>query len=604
VTARTLGILASGSGHAAAAATLLVALSLIGFAALPRRLRPGKAILALPLSLSLGSLLVGVGSWIVGWFLGTRFVLPLLALAFLASLVRAAPFARAARLGSGRLLLLLRSTPASLLLLLPLGALLPHLLEPLVDSDGIRYHVALPKLFDLTGHVFYYPWDVTGAFPQTGEMLYFAASRLLGGETAKFIHAGFFAASLGVLALTMHRSRSTRLAAVLAPFLFAASPVALAPAPAAFVDHIALFHLATAMLLLTRRAPCGHLGVALGAALATKLTSGPGVVGIGVAALLSAPSGRRVRAGAAVALPVVLAFAPYAIRNVRETGDPIYPIGLGLMGRPIPGVSKESLAYATRYHGTVDAPLGISWGPGDDVQPDEVAGWQHLAGFVAVALAIKEPATRPLLALVLPYVAVSIPFRPPTRYLLPMLFALSAFEGWAIARLFRKAAAPLALLIALPTFLFGASNLLTGFSALDYVRGRVDRETLLARSVPGYGAAAFVNAQPSGGRVMALDFPAPYYFDRPWIVEGVLNEPPLRRWLSEGAGADELHRRLRDLDVRYLVVTPGYGGGTPASLFPLARSRAEAEVVVAFRSRLRRLATIDSVDVYAVPRER
>ncbi len=26
---------------------------------------------------------------------------------------------------------------------------------------------------------------------------------------------------------------------------------------------------------------------------------------------------------------------------------------------------------------------------------------------------------------------------------------------------------------------------------------------------------------------MALDFPAPFYFDRPWIAEGILNQPPL-----------------------------------------------------------------------------
>lgn len=32
------------------------------------------------------------------------------------------------------------------------------------------------------------------------------------------------------------------------------------------------------------------------------------------------------------------------------------------------------------------------------------------------------------------------------------------------------------------------------------------------------GAAHLVTAQPPGGTVMALDFPAPFYFDRPWCA--------------------------------------------------------------------------------------
>ena len=44
----------------------------------------------------------------------------------------------------------------------------------------------------------------------------------------------------------------------------------------------------------------------------------------------------------------------------------------------------------------------------------------------------------------------------------------------------------------------------------------------------------------------ALDFPAPYYFDRPWIAEGVMNEPPLQRWIAEAQSADDVLRRMRE----------------------------------------------------------
>jgi hypothetical protein len=81
-----------------------------------------------------------------------------------------------------------------------------------------------------------------------------------------------------------------------------------------------------------------------------------------------------------------------------------------------------------------------------------------------------------------------------------------------------------------------------------------------------------------------------------------VNEPPLRLWLDDGADGDGLLARCRDLGVTHLLVTPGWGGGTSASLWPLARSREEAETLVAFRSRLRLVATVDGVDVFELPR--
>ncbi len=55
--------------------------------------------------------------------------------------------------------------------------LLFSLAIPLVDNDGIRYHVALPKLYLLTGRIFLYEWDVTGAYPALGDALYLVGSR-------------------------------------------------------------------------------------------------------------------------------------------------------------------------------------------------------------------------------------------------------------------------------------------------------------------------------------------------------------------------------------------------------------------------------------------
>lgn len=585
-----------------AALALLALASLVGHALLPRPACPAHARERLPLGLAFGVLLIGWGVWLLGSILGTWTAAPLFALLVLLAAPRAPRWWADVRRVGDELALLARAAPvAALLALVPAALVVPLLAAPLWDSDGIRYHVAFPKLFLLTGRVFLYPYDVTGAFPQTTEMLNMLLLPFTGGEGAKALHAGFFLAVCATLVLTVHRSRRTRAAALLAPLLYAAAPVVLVSVPAGFIEQAAVFPIAVgALLVARRRAPAG-IGLALAAAVLTKWTVLPAVAGLGVVALARAPRGALRRSALALALPAALFFAPLGIRNVLATGDPFFPAGHGLLGKPIPNVPPDRLSWATRYHGDVALPLGIRWISGEPGVRDEVAGVHHLVGLFALLLAVRERRLRPFLALLVPYLLLSLPFRPPTRYLVPGFLALAVFEAEVLARLDRRVALGLAALATLPALAASASLLLSG-PAVPYVRGRLDRSGFLAAAIPGWRAAALVNRLPPGGRVMALDFPGPYYFDRPWIAEGVLTEPPIRRWLREEPSAEGVLRRLASLDVRYLVVTPGYGGGTGASLFPLATSRESAAALVALRSQLRLAGRVDGVDVWEVPR--
>ncbi len=599
----SIGVLASGVVHVGVALLLLGALSLIGFAALPARLRPRHAVLVAPLSLAIGSLLVGWTSWMVGTFIGTSWIVPLFGVMVLLSLWRTASWASSLARCGARLGALARANRlAAAALALVVALTLPQLLLPLADSDGIAYQVALPKLFLLTGRVWFVPWTVVSAFPQAINMIYLIALRIAGGETAKFIHCGFFIASLATLALTIHRGRRTRAAAVIAPLLYAAAPVVLAPAGAAFVDHAATFCLAAAALMVFHRQSPLLAGGALAAAIVAKITVLPAIAGLVAYAVATAPRPLRLRAFAAMLLPVVIAFSPFAFRNMRHTGDPVYPLGYVLLRRDVPGITADRVAYAAFFHSRVSGPLGIGWvNDPQQVQPDEVAGLHHAIGLFALAVAIGVPSTRRWLALIVPHLAVALIFRPPTRYLLPMFYGLAALEAYATVLLTRRAAALIALIAVLPALSACAVFTLTWLAPGDYLLGRIDRRTFLETRIPGYRAAQIVNSQPAGGRVMALDFPAPYYFDRPWIAEGVLNEPPLQQWLAEARSPDALLARLRAADVRYLVITPGYGGGTPASLLPLARTTRQTTILTGLRRHLVLLRSVDRVDVVAVP---
>ena len=605
MTAAALGVLGAGFLRALLAAGILGLLALAGYGLLPLLgpWRPRKAELSLPLAISFGMLATGWLAWSLATFAGTWAVAaawaPLLALGGRHARELAADARRVGR----RLLGIARSSPLlSTAFVLAALLLVPALFLPLVDSDGIRYQVAHPKLYLLTGEVDTYRWDVTGTFPQLPTMLYVVATALGGGETCKLLHAGFALLSAAVLALLVHRGRRRRGAAVAAALLAFVAPVAAAPAVAAFADHAATFHVLVASLLVAAGAPPVAVGIALGAAFGTKMTTAPFVAGLAIAAIGARPRGERARGAAVLAATLAVAYLPFGLRSLLLTKDPFFPLGHGLLGVAIPGVAQSGLEWAVSYRperrgllaiGFLPFPEGFAW--------DDVAGLQALLGLLAIAVLLKERRLRVLLAPVLLSLATASFWHPPARYFLPLFAALAAFLAAALARVGPAATTATALLLAGLSAWSSAGGLLEGFSALGHLAGRVSSEEVRAAAIPGYRAARFVSGLP-GGAVMALDFPGPYYLDRPWVAEGVLNEPPLRLWLGEGADAAELLARCRGLGVTHLLVTPGWGGGTPASLLPLARSRREAEAVLAFRARLRRVTTIDGVDVFELPR--
>jgi hypothetical protein len=597
----TLRVLAAAGANAALAFLLLFSLGLLGLALLPARRRPIALVARFAVSLSIGSAAFGWTTWVLGSLVGTK-AFPFLWLALGAFAIRSirewgALLLRLAR----RCALLARSSPllsaALLLAALPLAF---SLCTPLVDNDGIRYHVAIPKLYLLTGRVFLYQWDVTGTYPQLGNMLYLAGLSAGSVDVAKFLNAGFLAASSTVLALVLHRDRGTRRAALVGPFLLLACPVVGVVAGTGFVDHLALFHLVTAFVLVVRRGSPVLAGLSLGAALATKLTLAPGAVPLGIVAALAQSRGKRLRAFVTVPLATAAVLAPFALRNTVALGDPFYPVLAFAAGRPIPGVSREVFASFTSFNAGKAGPLGVVWTTPATGQNDETAGIHNVAALLLLLVGFRDRLVRLAALLALPFLAFAALGSPPTRYLLPMLWGLALAAAAVLPRLVAGKATWLALPLALPGIVLSWEFQARNFGAADYLLGRYTREEYLGRTIPGYRAAAFVNGLPPGG-VMAGDFPGPVYFDRLWIVEGFINEAPLTTWVRSGDDADRLLEKLHENGIRWLLATPGFGGGTPLSLLPYAPDPSKAAPMAALRTRLRFVKNVDGVDVWEVP---
>ena len=263
---------------------------------------------------------------------------------------------------------------------------------------------------------------------------------------------------------------------------------------------------------------------------------------------------------------------------------------------------RRWLDYTTSYGASEGAPSSsaIAWLPVEGKPRDETAGLHHLIGLFALLVAVRDRRARLPLALVFPYLLLAFVVSAPLRYWAPLFLGLAMIEGRALSLTRRTVATAATALLIFPSILTVTVSPWSALS-LKYIGGELSSEEFAGRLVPGFAATRFIAAQPPGGTVMALDFPAPYYFDRPWIAEGLLNDPPLALWLSHGAGAERLRSELARRDVRYLVVTPGYGGGEAHTLLPLARNRRELEELARFRSRLRLIYRRDGVDVFAVP---
>ena len=597
----TPSVFAAAGANAAVAGFLLFAFGLLGLALLPARFRPASSVTRFGVSLSLGASFLGWTTWVVGSLVGTK-VLPFVWLAFAAFSLRSLREWAALLLRVGRrCVALARSSPvlsaALLLAALPLAF---SLCTPLVDNDGIRYHVALPKLYVLTGRIFLYEWDVTGAYPALGDALYLVGVVVRSHDVAKFLHAGFLAASVLLLALTLHRGRKSRGAALAGPLLFLACPAVEVIAGTGFIDHIALFHLVAAFALVLRRDRPVLVGFALGASLATKLTVGPAAAALAIAFSAARPRGTRIRALAVIGACSTAVLAPFLLRNVIGLGDPVFPVGYLLAKKPLPGVGTEVYNHFATFNRKNAGPLGIVWTTPKSGDDDETAGVHNLAGLLLLFLGLRDRLVRHAALLALPFLVYAAFSSPPTRYLLPMLWGLSLAAAAVLPRLLAGKATWLAIPLALPGIVVSWQFQARNFGAADYVFGSSTKSEYLARTIPGYRAAVYVNGLPPGG-VMAGDFPGPVYFERPWVVEGLINEAPLTIWIRNGEGADRLLARLHENGIRWLLATPAFGGGTPLSLLTYAPDPSKAHVMANLRSRLRFVATVDGVDVWEVP---
>jgi hypothetical protein len=429
---------------------------------------------------------------------------------------------------------------------------------PPTSGDAIAYHLVAPKLWLHAGRMFPIWWDWNTFQPFATEMHFAYAEAISDGRAAMVVGAllGGFSA---VCVYGLGRELAGPKVGALAALLWVGQGMFLWEATGGFVELVAgglvalaAWHLA-AFLRDGRVLDASLAGVALGAAAATKIH----VLVLAPLFLLVAVLGRkerRLRAAGALVAAAVLVAAPWYLRSLLLTGNPIYPILFG--GKYWNAADKANFKELWKpygVHGFWRFPFfplefllahgryerGYSFGPAIFLLAP--------LGAVVGGRWARILACGSLVYLIVWWVAMY----QITRYLipvLPFLSVLAAFGGVWLGRRSHVAVASVAVV--------GAAALIaiTGVFARQILPGALGTESpahFVQRLTGTYDAFRYLDTRlPGQGRVMTIGIRNLYWLDRLYMRA----TPAL---IAPGDPPSEARRWMRHYDVRYIASLGG-----------------------------------------------
>jgi hypothetical protein len=415
--------------------------------------------------------------------------------------------------------------------------------------DALSYHLQLPKEWQHLGRFQGLEHNVYSFLPSYVEAAFYHLFILNWGgiETAyacQFLHAGLALLSAVLVYQCAARFGGT-LAGTIAFVLFMATPWVIVVGSLAYNEMAVVLMLAAGLLAIadeglapSRRAAL--IGILAGAACGAKLTA-VGMVAAPLCALLLFTAKRRnlAIATAVTLLSATIVLSPYFIRNVLQTGNPVFPFATSLFGSA--HWTQEQVETWSRGHYS-DQPFPgrfltlwnefIRFGLGSN--PNSAEPWKPQWGllpwlFVAsVCAGATSKAHRKWLILLSSIVAIQICFwlvftHLKSRFLLPTVVPMSIASGIVMSRLvqppsvLRKIVAAAALLVlegfvififarernGAPAAAIGSARLFTG-----ELLSAKDRETIGSTTLP---AVAINWLLPEGSKTLLLGDAKPFY---------------------------------------------------------------------------------------------
>ena len=445
---------------------------------------------------------------------------------------------------------------------------------PPVMFDALNYHLAFPARWLATGGFVEFPRHFFSYYPSAHGLLYSFALATLGPWGANSVHWWFGA--LAVLAAAELGSQlGGRRAATWAAACFGLTPVVLEIAGHAIADLAVAAFAGAALVALLRSdsaarswRAAGVAGLLAGSAAAAKyLALATAVLPVALALLVVVPR-RRLAACAAFAAAAMIALAPWLVRNLAWTGNPIYPYLQPVLGGPpcerdlaaeLAGTDQSPGAMKAALPRTLAAPVVRTFSP---LREGGLIG-AHWLILLPVAAATRGFPPRRATALWLAAAAAALAWGALVhfaRFLLPAMVPAAALTGVAAAALTASASRTVARLFAVlltGVFAWNATVIASAYNLdqLSTVTGHLAQCDFVDRWV-SYGPAitAVEEAVPDDGVILLVAEPRSLYLDSDVLVEDPYRTPLLIELARGCRSSGELARRVGALGATHVLV--------------------------------------------------
>lgn len=465
---------------------------------------------------------------------------------------------------------------------LPLGAAVcaavisfPLVLVPSRAFDALSYHLEVPMRYLQAGGMVDLPANLYSYSPLLTQMLYGLAMGLAGPALAGLIYYLFFLLTLWVI-WCGGRPLFGNSGAAWATAMLSLTPVFLMEVPQSGADWSMTFFLVTALFLAAGddRSPRRLLlaGALAGMAAGCRHQAlGYGVVLIplsGLAADLAARRAAAVKNWLLLAVSAFAAAAPWYLKNLLQTGDPLYPLLATLTGK-----TAYHIQFADTLTGARPVELLWSWilVPYQAAFDPTSLSMSATTGILPLALLVLLPFTRLekrgnrflLLWTILAYAAWHLTFRT-FRYAMPVMAVALLWAGSVLAQhaggKTRWAAA-----VRWAAILSMLANAAVFIGLSDYINrnigaalGTTSPGRYLTRTYDPYPAIDFLNnLSPPPGKVLFVGEMRGFYsrFRREVPSHNAPNR--LLSMIRDGSSPAEAAHRLRRQGFTHLLYNPG-----------------------------------------------
>ncbi len=214
-------------------------------------------------------------------------------------------------------------------------------LSPTVESDALRYHVALPTHMIQTHGFFYYPYNAFYQFPAFVETQ-FALTQFIGDTLSpKLVHWLYFTFTIGLL-ISFSKRFFSSINFIIPAVIFVSTPFIPIISGWAYVETAQTFYVLIGLYLifLLREGKVNKqifvfLGIILGAFLGIKypmMAIAPIYILFAVMILWKRDKKFLIQSLCILLLSLLFIALPWFIKNVVYTGNPVYPFAYSHFG--------------------------------------------------------------------------------------------------------------------------------------------------------------------------------------------------------------------------------------------------------------------------------